>query len=97
MTHEHIHLIEGLRTKIEQLKALLEAEKGRNEQLTAQLEHEKNELRFAHKQQLELQTKYDNLIATAMLSVTEDDRKQAKARLTKMVREIDKCLALLNQ
>jgi hypothetical protein len=96
MTDEHVQLLNSLRENIQKLKTAYEAEKQRNVQLEAQLEHEKIELKFAYKHQLELQAKYDNLIATAMLSVTEEDRKQARIRLTKMVREIDKCLALLN-
>ena len=97
MTDEHIQLLQSLHLKIEQLKALYENEKAKNQVLVQELEKEKKELMYAHKKMLELQTNYDNLLTAGLLSVNEDERKKAKYRLSKMVREIDKCLALLNQ
>ncbi|MDR3705393.1 MAG: hypothetical protein P4L28_05760 [Paludibacteraceae bacterium] len=97
MTDEHIQLLQSLHLKIEQLKALYEKEKAKNQVLVQELEKEKKELMYAHKKMLELQTNYDNLLTAGLLSVNEDERKKAKYRLSKMVREIDKCLALLNQ
>lgn len=97
MTEEQRQLLKGLQGNIEQLKALYEEEKSKNQVLESELEREKKELMFAHKNLLDLQAKYDNLITKGLLSVTEDERQKAKHRLTKMVREIDKCLALLNQ
>lgn len=97
MTDEHLQLLRGLQQKIEQLKALYELEKSKRQVLEQELEKEKKELMYSHKGMLELQAKLDNLVTVGILSVTEDERKKAKYRLTKMVREIDKCLALLNQ
>jgi hypothetical protein len=97
MTDEHIQLLQSLHLKIEQLKALYEKEKAKNQVLVQELEKGKKELMYAHKKMLELQTNYDNLLTAGLLSVNEDERKKAKYRLSKMVREIDKCLALLNQ
>ena len=97
MTDEHIQLLQSLHLKIEQLKALYEKEKAENQVLVQELEKEKKELMYAHKKMLELQTNYDNLLTAGLLSVNEDERKKAKYRLSKMVREIDKCIDLLNQ
>lgn len=97
MTDEHLQLLQGLQHRIEQLKALCELEKSKNQALELELAKEKKGLMHAHKSLLDLQTKYENLVTNGLLSVTEEERKQSKYRLTKMVREIDKCLALLNQ
>ena len=97
MTEEHIQLLRSLQEKIAQLKGLYESEKSKNQVLEAELERQKRELMYDHKKLLELQAKHDNLVTIGLLSVTEEERKKAKQRLTKMVREIDKCLALLNQ
>jgi hypothetical protein len=45
----------------------------------------------------ELQTRYDNLKLAKALEVTQDDAHEAKLKINQMVREIDKCIALLNR
>ena len=44
-----------------------------------------------------LEQKYENLKLAKMLVVSDDDNKDAKNRIQKLVREIDKCIALLNK
>ncbi|MDR2057777.1 MAG: hypothetical protein LBP83_05765 [Dysgonamonadaceae bacterium] len=44
-----------------------------------------------------LKNKYDNLKMAKIISVRQDDFKAAKDRLSKLVREVDKCIALLNE
>ena len=44
-----------------------------------------------------LEAKYTDLLTAGyIVSTDEDERKAAKKRLSDMVREVDKCLALLN-
>ncbi len=97
MTEEHIQLLHSLQEKISRLKGMYEAEKAKNKALADAFNKQKNELMYDHKLLLELQTKHDNLVTVGLLSTNDEERKKAKQRLTKMVREIDKCLALLNQ
>jgi predicted RNase H-like nuclease (RuvC/YqgF family) len=65
------------------LKSLLAGQKALNESLT-----EKNE---------QLKNKYDNLKMAKIISVRQNDFSEAKKRLSNLVREIDKCIALLNE
>jgi hypothetical protein len=44
-----------------------------------------------------LKNKYDNLKMAKIISVKQDDFKAAKNRLSKLVREVDKCIALMNE
>jgi hypothetical protein len=44
-----------------------------------------------------LKNKYDNLKMAKIISVRQDDFKAAKDRLSKLVRKVDKCIALLNE
>ena len=44
-----------------------------------------------------LEQKYENLKLAKMLVASDDDNKDAKNRVQKLVREIDKCIALLNK
>lgn len=45
----------------------------------------------------ELNAKYDSLLTAKVVSVNEAEMKNAKMRLSKLVREVDKCIALLNE
>lgn len=45
----------------------------------------------------ELSNKYNNLKLAQGISMSEEERRNAKLRYTKLVREIDKCIALLNE
>lgn len=44
----------------------------------------------------ELQTDYANLKIAKMIEISEQDMKNAKSKLSRLVREVDKCIALLN-
>ena len=44
----------------------------------------------------ELQKQYDNLKLAKIISVSDSDLDNAKKRLAKLVRDVDKCIALLN-
>jgi ABC-type sugar transport system ATPase subunit len=51
----------------------------------------------AHQDVLELRKNYDHLRIARNLGVSQEDRNESKQRINKMVREIDKCLALLDE
>jgi hypothetical protein len=60
----------------------LEMEKLKNETLTVELENLKRD--------------YSNLKTATVISLRSNDVKDSKKRLTNLVREIDKCIALMN-
>jgi hypothetical protein len=63
--------------------ALLEAE---NEEL-------RKEIKLSYAENVELQNKYDNLqIAQALISLSNKDVARAKAKLTTMMKTIDRCI-----
>ena len=43
-----------------------------------------------------LQADYNNLKLARMIAVNSEDQQAAKNRLAKIIREVDKCIALLN-
>ena len=45
----------------------------------------------------DLNTKCDNMLTAKVVSINEGEAKSAKMRLSKLVREVDKCIALLNE
>ncbi len=70
--------------------------KADKQQLTEQLELLKNENSALKEENRQLVQKYENLKMARVLSVTDDEKQQAKQRINKIVREIDKCIAQLN-
>jgi len=80
------HLVclhDGLKRENAELKKLLDTEKLKNEKVQAQYS--------------ELEACYTNLKTAAAISLGGGDVKEAKLRLSKLVREVDKCIALLNE
>ena len=77
--------VQGIEDKREnaELKKLLENEKLKNEKVQAQYD--------------ELEVSYTNLKTATAISLNGSDVKETKLRLSKLVREVDKCIALLNE
>jgi hypothetical protein len=76
-------LCDNLKQENVSLKQLLVGQKALNESLT-----EENE---------QLKNKYDNLKMAKIISVRQNDFSVAQKRLSDLVREVDKCIALLNE
>jgi hypothetical protein len=89
--------ITGLHEKV---KKVIELYTRSIEQINIQSAENKElkiKLHKAEKEIIEINKKYDTLkIAKSMLD-SGDDKHDAKIRVNKMVREIDKCIALLNR
>lgn len=45
----------------------------------------------------ELEARYTNLKMARMISINDNELRDTKQRLSKLVREVDKCIALLNE
>jgi chromosome segregation ATPase len=97
MLSEHQNLIAALRYNIQQLKSKYESEKREHELTLAELGRVSHELTTARGNIFQLQQQYDNLKMVEHSSLNEEERKNANKRLQRMMREIDKCMALLNE
>ena len=78
-----IYLHDELKRENAELKELLQAEKEQNEHVLSVYK--------------ELETRYTNLKTATTLGLNGSDVKETKLRLSKLVREVDKCIALLNE
>ncbi|MDR1610197.1 MAG: hypothetical protein LBS08_01650 [Candidatus Symbiothrix sp.] len=76
-------LCNSLKQENADLNSLLAGQKALNESLT-----EENE---------KLKNKYDNLKMAKIIYAKQNDFETAKKRLLNLVREVDKCVALLNE
>ena len=89
-------MLEEIKTKIEKLISLYEKEKQRADTLAAQLESCRAELAACKEKSAELDGQIDNLRLQAAFSGAGDPA-LAKARITKLIRERDRCIKLLEE
>ena len=98
MDSKHDEIFSGLRQRIKSLISLYEEQKGKNIALLNK-NLELNDRIVALENKLEdLDKKYENIkIAKVLSSVPGDDVHATKLQVNRIVREIDKCIALLNR
>ncbi|MFA8436142.1 MAG: hypothetical protein ACEPOZ_16610 [Marinifilaceae bacterium] len=97
MNTEQDELIRNLREKINQIISLYEKTKDEKQSLL----HEKLELmekvELLSRKNEELMHQYDTLKLAKTIAAGSDDSHHAKIKINRIVREIDKCIALLNR
>jgi len=76
---------------------MYEQEKDKNSIFQQEIEVLKKEVETKDKDLLELENKYNTLKLAKMYSADENEKQKAKLEINRLVREIDKCIALLNQ
>ena len=97
MTNRYEELIAAFELKLRKLMSEYQSLQEQNAELKAELERKHTDLMHAHQDILELRKNYDHLRIARNLGVSQEDRNESKQRINKMVREIDKCLALLDE
>ena len=95
MTAEEEKTIRLLETRTRQLILKFEQLKTENTELLEELVAKDSELVAARKRNKELESDLANLKMARMLTVSDTDVSQAKQRVNKLVRDVDKCIALL--
>ena len=95
MTAEEEKTIQRLQTRTRQLILKFQQLKEENEELLNELVAKDNELRNLRQRNQKLGTDYANLKMAKMLEVGDQDLTAAKQRMAKLVRDVDKCIALV--
>ena len=97
MTEEQVKLIAVFESKVMQLMYLCDEQKQELSRLKEALNQKDSELQREILRSEELAVKCNNLLTARVVSVKEGEIKSAKTRLSRLVREVDKCIALLNE
>ena len=97
MTEDQKRLLAVFEVRVRDLMELCNKQKHKLNELTTVLNHKETELKQAIKMIEELNTKCDKLLTARIVSTNEEEMKNARMRLSKLVREVDKCIALLNE
>ena len=89
-------MLEDIKIRIERLIALYETEKQRADALAAELKASREEIKSCKEKISDLDAQIDNIRLQYAFSGAGDPV-LAKERITKLVREIDRCIKLLEK
>ena len=97
MTEEDRKLIGSFEGKLRHLMFLFDELKQENADLKLILAQKDEEIKQMEQSRKELEARYTDLRMARTISLYDKDIKDTKQRLTSLVREVDKCIALLNE
>ena len=83
-------------TRVRQMILRFQELKKENSALHARLEKGEKEIQDLKSQLAQADSNYNSLKMAKMLEITDGDLESAKARLTKMIRDVNKCISLLS-
>jgi len=97
MNSGQIQIIEELNSRLEHLIAILKVEREDKVSLRQSNLELQKKIKMHQSRISELEVKYANLKIAKTLMADNEDSHDAKIRVNRIVREIDKCIALLNR
>ena len=84
-------------TKVRALILQFQNLKKENEELYAMLEKNEDDIRQLRQQLLDKQQEFDAFKAAKLLEVSDGDIQSARERLAKLIRDVNKCIAVLSE
>ena len=95
MKEDDLQLVRLLETRVRQLILRNKELRQQNAQLWQQVTEDDAQMQALKEQNQQLQAQYADLKTARMLQLSDNDTRNARQRMTKLVREIDKCIAIL--
>ena len=100
MTEEQTKLLFAFEDQVRRLMQICTELKRKNDELRSELNDLYKGYNWVNEENKTIKAKYENLKTVRMISYNSnfkyDDFKGAKNRLSKLVKEVDQCIALLN-
>ena len=97
MANNYDELISGFDSKLRKLISEYKSLQEQNIRLKAELDRKQTDLMHAHQEVLELRKNYDHLQLAKNIGLSDAEKAESRQQIAKMVREIDKCIALLDE
>jgi len=97
MTEETLLLVKELKEKIRLLFSGFEDLERRNEELKKEIVSLKERIQLLEEDRRALITKYENLKLARTIESGYGDNRMVRQKIGRLMREIDKCVALLNE
>ena len=83
-------------TRVRQMILHFKQLKKENSELRAQIEQEKSEIADLQAKLTQANNDYNSLKMAKMIQITDGDLESAKASVQKMIRNVNKCIAILS-
>ncbi len=96
MTPEEQIVLRTFETRVRQLILKYRELETENRELYGMLDAQEKQIVALNNEKKRLQEAYSTLKLAKMMEIGDDDLKNAKTRISKLVKEVDKCIALLN-
>lgn len=96
MTAEENKMVNTLESRLRLLIDRYNRLKAENEELYAMVDKSERQIDALQEEAKTLRSQYANLKVAKMMEIGDDDIRNARNRLSKLVRDVDKCIALLN-
>ena len=95
MTSKEMELVKQLESRVRQL--ILQGQNLREQYraLEVQVAQRDEQIKALEGQKAEVAAQYANLKVARMLELSDSDTRNARQRVSRLVREVDKCIALL--
>lgn len=97
MTDDQVKMVANFEARVRQLMFLCDSLKQENADLKSLLVGQKALNESLTEENEQLKNKYANLQMAKIISVRQNDFSLAKKRLSNLVQEVDRCIALLNE
>jgi hypothetical protein len=97
MTPELNNEIKLLKDSIQKIKELHSNSIIENNKLKEEISKLSSEIELKDKENKQLENKYESLKLAKIIATSSTDAHDAKIKLNRIVREIDKCISLLNK
>jgi hypothetical protein len=97
MTEEDRLLLNDLKVNLQQMFQNFKKLETENEMLLEKIAGLKDDIKALKQEKFELDQKQEKLKLANLILSGADENREAKNRINKIVREIDKCIALLNR
>ena len=95
MAEEHDKLLVDLEVRIKQVLFLCDSLKEENSRLKSEIQSRQKQVDTVVSDLQQLKAKYDGLKTARTITAASVDVEIAKTKLSKLVREVDKCINLL--
>lgn len=97
MSVDQVYIIDDLKQKFQSLRNRLEEHRESNLKLNADNQDLENKLRSREEEINELKQQNNTLKLAKAFTAEGEESQDAKLQINRIVREIDKCIALLNR
>lgn len=96
MTKEEKQTLHLFETRVRQLILKYKTLEQKTQELHAMVEQQEKTIERLTQDNEDLQARYNDLKVAKMIEITSQEAENAQKRISKLIREIDKCIALIN-